>query len=382
MSSELRTQLNNIVEEKNSKIIPENIRAGVTIFDVEGALVETDFTDITATASDVMQGVSAYGKDGEKIEGTYVPLDTSDANATPSGMLKGQTAYVDNKKIEGTMESNGYLTYSPSDERQTSPRGHSDGGYVEATDITKLNEYEACLTLMDSLTTLENYTETTAKPEDIAIGKTAYSNGEKIVGTLTSLGSARLPYDYQEVTYIQSSGTQWIDTKVNPVQYIHACLVDFMFTTGYKGLSETWIFGQWYGSNGWRCGGQLSSAKTAITTSGKSVGFSFTPTDSNYPSLSGIDDNVRVVSSSMNSTITSEYPMLLFAQQEGGNARYYEGAAYKLFSCKIWEWGNLIRDFVPCYRKEDSVVGLFDMVTGEFYMNSGTGNFIAGAKVE
>ena len=34
MSSELRTQLNNIVEEKNSKIIPENIRAGVTIFDV------------------------------------------------------------------------------------------------------------------------------------------------------------------------------------------------------------------------------------------------------------------------------------------------------------------------------------------------------------
>lgn len=381
MSSELRTQLNNIVEEKNSKIIPENIRAGVTIFDVEGALVETDFTDITATASDVMQGVSAYGKDGEKIEGTYVPLDTSDANATPSGMLKGQTAYVDNKKIEGTMESNGYLTYSPSDERQTIPRGHSDGGYVEATDITKLNEYEACLTLMDSLTTLENYTETTAKPEDIAIGKTAYSNGEKITGTLTSLGSARLPSDYQEVTYIQSSGTQWINTKVNPKQYVHACFVDFMFVQGYKALTETWIFGQWYGSNGWRCGGATPTTKDSLIST-NSVGFAFTPTDSNFPSSTEIMDNIRVVSSSIRSTITSEYPMLLFAQQEGGNARYYDTGAYKLFGCKIWEWGKLIRDFVPCYRKEDNMVGLFDMVSGEFYMNSGTGNFIAGAKVE
>lgn len=103
MSSELRTQLNNIVEEKNSKIIPENIRAGVTIFDVEGTLVETDFSDITATASDVIQGVSAYGKDGEKIEGTYVPLDTSDATAVAGNLDKGVIAYTkDNERIVGT----------------------------------------------------------------------------------------------------------------------------------------------------------------------------------------------------------------------------------------------------------------------------------------
>lgn len=36
MSSELRTQLNNIVEEKNTKIIPENIKLGIQIFDVIG----------------------------------------------------------------------------------------------------------------------------------------------------------------------------------------------------------------------------------------------------------------------------------------------------------------------------------------------------------
>lgn len=41
--TELRKQINNIVEEIRTKIIPENIKEGVTIFGVEGTLkIETD----------------------------------------------------------------------------------------------------------------------------------------------------------------------------------------------------------------------------------------------------------------------------------------------------------------------------------------------------
>lgn len=364
-----------------------DVREGKVVYingeKVIGTMTEgIDTSDATATANDIVEGETAYAN-GVKLVGTYKGLDTSDATATSSNILVGETAYVNGTKVEGTMKNNGTLTYEPGDDEIIIPEGYTSGGKVEAADITTLNEYEACLTLVNSVDNLEDYNNTTATAEDIKKGKTAYSNGEKITGTLVMSGGggSRLPDDYQEVTFLQSSGTQWIDTGVKPIQYVHACLVDFIFSSGYKPLQETWIFGQWYGSTGWRCGGQLQSASNEISQS-SSVGFSFTPTDSNYPSWNTILLNKRVVSASMLSTITSEYPMLLFAQQEGGNARYYDTAGYKLFNCKIWEWGSLIRDFIPCYRKSDNKPGLYDVINKEFYVNQGTGDFYIGAEVK
>lgn len=48
--------------------------------------------------------------------------------------------------------------------------------------LTK-TEYNACLTLANSIDNLDDYSDTTAKAEDIAKGKIAYCNGERIVGT-------------------------------------------------------------------------------------------------------------------------------------------------------------------------------------------------------
>lgn len=97
--TELRQKINNIVEEKNTKVVPENIRAGRTMFDVEG----TFSSDANATASDILKDKTAY-VNGEKIEGTYEPLDTSDANATASDIMKDKTAYVNGVKVVGTHE--------------------------------------------------------------------------------------------------------------------------------------------------------------------------------------------------------------------------------------------------------------------------------------
>jgi len=151
MATELREYLNNIVEEKNAKVIPTNIRKGITLYGVEGTLEEG--------------------------------IDTTDATAVASNILQGETAYVNDTKIEGTMANNAELTYSPSDEEQEIPEGYTTGGKVEATDITRLNEYQACLTLANSIENLEDFSDTTATAEDILKGKTAYSNGEKLVGT-------------------------------------------------------------------------------------------------------------------------------------------------------------------------------------------------------
>ena len=43
--------------------------------------------------------------------------------------------------------------------------------------------------------------------------------------------------------------------------------------------------------------------------------------------------------------------------------------------------GTPIRNFVPCYRKSDNVIGLYDTVEGVFYTNAGTGSFTKGVDV-
>ena len=64
-------KLNDILDEKKEKIIPENIKAGVKIFDIEGAAppADLDTTDATATAEDIAEGMTAY-VNNEKITGT------------------------------------------------------------------------------------------------------------------------------------------------------------------------------------------------------------------------------------------------------------------------------------------------------------------------
>lgn len=51
-----------------------------------------------------------------------------------------------------------------------------------------------------------------------------------------------------------------------------------------------------------------------------------------------------------------------------------------LYSYKLYKNNILVRDFVPCINPSN-IVGLFDLVSGTFYDNAGTGTFIAGEKV-
>ena len=50
----------------------------------------------------------------------------------------------------------------------------------------------------------------------------------------------------------------------------------------------------------------------------------------------------------------------------------------RLYLCKIYDNDNLVRNFIPCYRKVDNEIGLYDVINDVFYVNSGTGEFIAG----
>ena len=52
-----------------------------------------------------------------------------------------------------------------------------------------------------------------------------------------------------------------------------------------------------------------------------------------------------------------------------------------MYYCKIFNDGIKVRDFVPCVRNEDGVVGLYDHVSQDFFVSGTSENFVEGEKV-
>ena len=74
MSDNLVTKLQDIKEDKDTNLKPENLKAGVTCLGVEGTMTSgIDTSDATATANDIAQDKTAY-VNGEKITGTLKKL--------------------------------------------------------------------------------------------------------------------------------------------------------------------------------------------------------------------------------------------------------------------------------------------------------------------
>jgi hypothetical protein len=106
MANELQNKLNAILEDKNTNLKPENLKAGVTCLGVEGILEEgsgIDTSDATATAADIVEGKTAY-VNGEKVEGSVQErtADTISAfaanevvDASNSGVVYAKTTSYD-----------------------------------------------------------------------------------------------------------------------------------------------------------------------------------------------------------------------------------------------------------------------------------------------
>ena len=118
-------------------------------------------------------------------------VDTSDATATSSDILSGKTAYVNGSKITGNITSQGAQTITPSTSNQTI----SSGKYLSGTQTIKGDSNLVASNIKSGVSIFGvsgNYTgngtdtsDATATQNDIANGKTAYVNGEKITGNLS-----------------------------------------------------------------------------------------------------------------------------------------------------------------------------------------------------
>lgn len=222
-----------------------------------------------------------------------------------------------------------------------------------------------------------------------------------------------LPEEYQQVEYIESSGTQYIDTNIVADSNNIETIIQF------EPLSVT--------GNMW-LGGSDAADVTVIekdNTETEEEGDTITETIINgktFSSLPYIENNVmkfyagaseniyseeielskwykvsqkygeKTLQISVNDEDTYKYDgafsgtiqngenFWLFANNSKVNDFGYSSIRIKEFKYKINDMVSL--DLVPCYRKADNVVGMYDMVTGKFFTNAGTGTFAKGEDVE
>lgn len=182
-----------------------------------------------------------------------------------------------------------------------------------------------------------------------------------------------LPFGYTDVEYIQSSGKQHIDTGFVPNQDTRV-IMDAHSTDGTLGTSGALFhardssngngFGVFVLSDKFRCDYKNSKITLAATV----------PTDKRY--IFDFNKNVHTIGETITthtaSTFSSQMNLILFGSPYNGSISY--NATMKLYSCKIYDNGTLVRDYVPC-KTDGGVYGLFDCLNGVFYNNAGTGVF-------
>lgn len=187
-----------------------------------------------------------------------------------------------------------------------------------------------------------------------------------------------------ELEYIQSSGTQYVDTEFKPTGSTKV-VCDFQMLN--QGSSQQGVFGSRPGTSG------RFTVFTGNGTADLQVDYNTEQTLASVgSSITGLNVNSRTNLEVSNSLVingttvktvsvasfASTYNLFLFANNNVGTAQL--PCSMKLYYCKVYDNGTLIRDYIAA-KLSDGTVGLYNKLNGLFYINAGTGTFTAGPVV-
>lgn len=183
-----------------------------------------------------------------------------------------------------------------------------------------------------------------------------------------------LPEGYTELEYIESTGTQYIDTGFKPTGKSRV-ICDFLpLSTGM------WIYGARHTATD---NTFMTVAMSDNYRSDYNNDYSLNiPYD--MKSRVTIDKNMGTMTigsqsvSYPNADFNCNYNLYVFAGNSAGSPSTF--SRMKLYLCQVYDNGTLIRNFVPCQDPTGNV-GLYDLVNAQFYGNAGTGTFTAGPEV-
>lgn len=184
---------------------------------------------------------------------------------------------------------------------------------------------------------------------------------------------------YQQVEYLESTGTQYIDTGIKSTdltafdmffipsentqsyQVYLSSETNGTFTFGESNSDITSVYLRYGGNKTLFARGLISSTNQnrAYINNNKEFIVNETNCDSITSDVLGtVDENVYIGHSSI-------------TNRDG---------KFKTYRLKLYT-NVLVRNFIPAIRKEDGKPGMYDKVSGQFFTNAGTGEFLYGNHV-
>ena len=186
-----------------------------------------------------------------------------------------------------------------------------------------------------------------------------------------------LPYD-AEVEYLESTGTQWIDTLVNADSNLS---VEIMMANAGTPFTNVNPCGAILITP--RCRHHLNFSSSGIdyyfgNGDGITASSKYSPADAEIftfkvDAISKTFTLGRVIVTLPNDTFDTGMSYWLFGRN--GTTPPYLGSLC-IYSAKLWDGNTLVRDFIPvCVG---TIGYMYDRASGQLFGNAGTGAFIIG----
>lgn len=237
--------------------------------------------------------------------------------------------------------------------------------------------------------TLIDLTGVTVTPETLAEGATALdASGEPIVGTMTGGGVPDNRELYQRVEYIEPAEeetypyiiTDFFADNDSGMEVIASFpVMQDRIPMGSRQDSGTTRFyvvyplstsSVYYGFNN----GSTISCSTKVNTIYR------LQTNFLNSRLANIyeENGARRASASINATLAQHTaPVSIFGYNSASSGAVTSKREFKLYSARCSRGHEVVREYIPCYRKSDGVAGVYEKFTGEF-LTTPTGAFAKG----
>lgn len=195
----------------------------------------------------------------------------------------------------------------------------------------------------------------------------------------------RLPSEYQEVEYIETTGKEYIYTGFNVTGNL---IVEGKVYTEIQNTEMAIV------------GSVVSSAVEIGFSSINNRFFVYSKSSAAIVPTSSIYNTILEFTAKINTESPTKELILhnidggLTQSETSSNGSFqntelhlfqYNNTKYRfigrLYELKFYDNNVIARHFIPCYRKSDNVIGLYDLVNNVFYTNQGTGGFSKGSDV-
>ena len=180
---------------------------------------------------------------------------------------------------------------------------------------------------------------------------------------------------YQQVEYIASTGTQYINTGIKG-----SCEFDLDFQPTANDADGTYYFGQRQNGSTIRFALMKYNSGFHFMTGANDMWNGTYNTNRHFikfTSSNAYIDSIRYAVNFGSGSAGTSLNFMLFAADYNGSMKYNGGM--RIYSAKFYQNSSTVRDFVPSVRVSDSAIGLYDAANNVFYPNAGSGTFNKGA---